>query len=137
MDNVTTQGSASGRSQLELALTLAGAGQRVLPVLLIPFGPAYATTDAEQIRAWWREWPDALIAVDLPGVGLMTPDPHGEGAMLPHRLKPELERALAKVGYVVWGTNEQGGYNEPCKLHIQFELVPVDPEQIIRKRRRN
>jgi hypothetical protein len=137
MDDVITQGSASGRSQLELALALARAGQRVLPVLLTPLGPTYATTDAEQIRAWWGHWPDALIAVDLPGVGLMTPDPHGEGAMLPHQLKLEFEQALAKIGHIVWGTNEQGGYNEPCELHIQFELVSVDPEQIIRKRRRN
>ena len=137
MDDIVTQGSASGRSQLELALALARAGQRVLPVLLAPLGPKVANTDEEQIRAWWQHWPDALIAVDVPGIGLMVPDPYSEGAFLPHQINFELEQTLAKTGYIVWGTNEQGGYDEPCKLHIQFEMASVDPEKIIRKRRRN
>jgi hypothetical protein len=135
MNNAITQGNASGRSQLELALALARSGVRVAPALLVPLGPTVATLDAEHIRACWSRWPDALVAVDLPGIGLFTPDPWTEGGLLPHQLSFELKQTLAKIGVVVWGVNEQGGYSEPCTLYINFDLVRVDPDQIKPRRR--
>ena len=73
----------SDRSQLDLALELARVGVRVAPALLAPPGPPVATDNAGQVRAWWKRWPDAKVAIEVPGIGLMMPDPHTEGGLLP------------------------------------------------------
>lgn len=59
---------ASRNNQLALALGYAGDGVPVFPVSphtkrpLCAHGYKAATTDAAQIREWWRQWPDALAA---------------------------------------------------------------------------
>ena len=37
-------------------------------------GVAKATTDEEQIRAWWRRWPDAMIGVSAGRAGMLVID---------------------------------------------------------------
>lgn len=84
MDDKVTQARAD-RTPLQLALALARAGVSVAPALLAPLDdPTVATTDKDTIRAIWARWPDALVAVELPGIGLFTLDSHAEGALLPH-----------------------------------------------------
>ena len=33
-----------------------------------------ATTDARQIEGWWKRWPDANVALDVGGAGMMALD---------------------------------------------------------------
>lgn len=58
---------------IEWALAYAGAGMRIFPVRAdkMPLvkggkGWAVATTDPDQIRAWWKKWPHAEIAWAIP-----------------------------------------------------------------------
>lgn len=45
-----------------------------------PNGMKDATTDTEQVEAWWQRWPDALIGCRIPeGVVVLDIDPHAGG----------------------------------------------------------
>lgn len=70
------------------ALAYAAAGYAVLPlngkVPRIRNGKDAATTDADQLRAWWRRWPDANIGLRVPDDAVVldvdTPDGHASDA---------------------------------------------------------
>ena len=69
----------------EYALRYAAAGYKVLPIRprdkipLTKRGAHDATTDAEQIKSWWFEWPDANIGVTLEGLVVVDIDPRNGG----------------------------------------------------------
>ena len=45
-----------------------------------PNGMKDATTDVEQVEAWWQRWPDALIGCRIPeGICVLDIDPHSGG----------------------------------------------------------
>ena len=53
---------------LDTALTYARAGFRIFPVgqdkvPLVKAWPQVATTDEDQVRAWWTKWPNAMIGL--------------------------------------------------------------------------
>ncbi|HWF70600.1 MAG TPA: bifunctional DNA primase/polymerase [Mycobacterium sp.] len=55
--------------------------------------PDRATTDLDTVRAWWRRWPDAGIAMHVGGVRLLVIDvDHPEN--VPARLRDHLDRAV-------------------------------------------
>ncbi len=75
--NNTKARPAPPHSKMLSALRLAGEGKPVFPLKplgktpLTEHGFKDATTDQEQIQAWWKEWPDAnipslLVAVQSP-----------------------------------------------------------------------
>jgi hypothetical protein len=74
-------------SFLEAALELAVRGWPVFPVRgrakkppLTEHGLKDATTNPEQIREWWTEWPMANIAVALPPeIAVLDADPRHRG----------------------------------------------------------
>ena len=121
---------------VQLALELARAGLPVLPAT-VQLTSDYATTEEKLVRTYWRRFPDAPVAVNLPGLGLYVPDPYTEGQLLPHQVKHELEDACAKLGYIVWGSNPEGGYSEPSILYVAMSLQPVEIDcEIARTRRK-
>lgn len=83
-----------------------------------------ATTDGDQIRAWWRRWPNALIGVPMgarSGVFAIDLDPH-EGEEGGEPLDDTLARLAAAVGELPAGPRvltQSGG------LHLYFAL-PAD-----------
>lgn len=100
---------------LDAALDLAGAGWKVLPCIpagpkakapLTPNGFKDATTDPGIIRAWWEQWPAALIGVVIPEHLLVLDiDPRNGGSMA------ELEQALGALPDTLtsWSGRGDGG----------------------------
>lgn len=83
-------GARSGRSlvttKLDHALKLAAFGLRVFPIKegakappLIRDFPNAATGDADQLRAWWAQWPEANIGVSTNGLCVIDVDPKRGG----------------------------------------------------------
>ena len=54
-------------------------------------GVLEATTDSRQIEAWWRRWPEANVALDVGGAGMMVLD------LDPGHSIEELERNVGKI----------------------------------------
>lgn len=112
---------------VEAALTYAQAGLRVHPCRpadkrpLTRWGTA-ATTDPDAIAAFWKRWPDALIAVctgsGSPGSGLVVVDidPRNGG-----EYDPELARTLT-------ATTRSGGWHHwfysPLALGNRVNVTP-------------
>jgi hypothetical protein len=78
-----------GMSVLQQAVYYAGRGWPVFPCNptdkrpLISNGFYSATTDEDQIRAWWRRWPNAMIGVRMgvtSGVWAIDPDASKDGS---------------------------------------------------------
>lgn len=100
---------------LDAALDLAGAGWKVLPCIptgpkakapLTPNGFKDATTEPEVIRAWWEQWPAALIGVVIPEHLLVLDiDPRNGGSM------DELEKVLGPLPATLtsWSGRQDGG----------------------------
>lgn len=69
-------------SMMDHALQYVGRGRPVFPCgpdkrPLVPHGFKAATTDPAAVRAWWGQWPDALIAVptgEHTGIVVLDPD---------------------------------------------------------------
>jgi Bifunctional DNA primase/polymerase, N-terminal len=127
-------------NRLEWALRYAAQGWPVFPVdgkePRTKHGFKDATIDADQIRAWWRVWPDAGIATRT-GNGRFVLDIDDEAAVdeLPGRLPPTVE-TLTHDGRHLWFahpdrlTNSPGGL--PGDIHFRGDggyvvLPPLTP----------
>jgi len=70
---------------LEAALAYARLGLKVLPVSrttkapLVAHGAYEATGDEETIRSWWKNWPEANLAIALEGLVVVDVDPRNGG----------------------------------------------------------
>lgn len=77
------------RTLIDSALRYAEAGYRVFPVNgklpLTTHGAHDATTDRDQLQAWWAKWPQANIGMTLEGLVVVDVDPRngGDVSMLP------------------------------------------------------
>ena len=113
--------SAIGNGAVAWALTCAERGWPVFPCKPGTKEPATrhgfrdATTDPDQIRAWWARWPDAnlAIATGAPGPDVLDVDHHGDAGN-GYTALSRLKRAglLENAGAVV--RTPHGG------LHIYF-----------------
>ncbi len=76
---------------LNAALALARLGYRVFPCVPGNKHPAVrsgfhaATRAPDQIRQWWRKWPQANVGVPCQGVVVIDVDPGGEAWLTPER----------------------------------------------------
>jgi putative DNA primase/helicase len=139
--------STSVPSQLEAALQFARRGWPVFPCSprnkkpLIPRdkdeagkpingtgGLAKATDDEEQIRAWWRKWPKAMIGVAVGRAGMIVIDfdPRidevtGEEWTL-EQLKAELEEMMGCPLPVSLSVRTPSG-----GVHVYFRMPDGDP----------
>jgi hypothetical protein len=86
---VITPMPESGMSMVEYAVWYANHGLSVFPCdptdksPLVSTGFKAATTDEDQIRAWWRRWPNAMIGVPMgakSGVWAVDPDASKDGS---------------------------------------------------------
>ena len=114
--------STSLPSQLEAALLFARRGWPVFPCSprnkkpLVPRdrdgegkpikgsgGLSKATDDEEQIRAWWRKWPKAMIGVAVGRAGMIVidVDPRRE-LVTPEVIDPDTGEVIAEAVYEEW-----------------------------------
>jgi hypothetical protein len=79
----------TGMAIVEYAIYYASRGWQVFPCKptdkgpLVPTGFYAATTDEDQIRAWWQKWPNAMIGVRMgaaSGVWAIDPDAPRNGS---------------------------------------------------------
>jgi len=104
---------------LEAALMYAELGWRIIPCKALDKSPhikewpSRATSSAEQIRRWWKKWPNALIGVLTGDAGRIVLDvdekngKHGEATLAGHVQKygplPEtMEHRTPSLGRQVW-----------------------------------
>ncbi|HEX7856106.1 MAG TPA: phage/plasmid primase, P4 family [Sphingobium sp.] len=90
-------------------------------------GLSKATTDEEQIRAWWRKWPDALIgALTGPGMEAFVVDfdvidkKTGEVFVLAERIAALEEAIGCELPETAMATTPSGG----CHLYFALPEVP-------------
>jgi hypothetical protein len=120
------------------ALELAAAGWPVFPCIptgerakapLVEHGHLEGTTDSDQIRAWWRRWPNGLIGARVPDVfAVLDIDPRNGGSL------NDLERLAGPLPATLtaWSGRDDGGrhlyYLRPageltsCRLPIGIDL---------------
>jgi hypothetical protein len=118
--NTTPRHEIDPDAVLATALDLATKGRPVFPCVpgekrpLTRHGLHDATTDPDRIRAWWRRWPTANLAVPTgpASVDVLDVDVHADGTGYPafNRLK----RAGLLAGYTTVVTTPSGG------LHLYF-----------------
>lgn len=110
---------------LEAALRYAGRGWPVFPcrarrkVPLTAHGLKDATTDADEIRSWWRQWPDANVAVRTGSVsGLVVIDVDGDDGVASLRALEREHCTLPRTASVV---TPRGGQH----FYLAHPGVPV------------
>jgi hypothetical protein len=132
---------------LHAALRVAGYGWRVFPCLPRQKEPCFkndlelASTDAEVIRKWWTEWPNANLAVALDNVVVLDVDgPEGEKSLRTlveknSPLPPTLESKTGRkdggrqLFFTVWPGH---GFKNNNTGHLGFHLdVKTDSGYVI------
>lgn len=109
-------------SLVQHALSYAGLGLEIFPVDPSEEGKKRplvsqhtATTDLDQIQAWWERWPDALIGHRIAeGVVLLDIDPRHNGNATWQAVKAELNSHLPNTRVHLSGRGDGGG-------HVWFE----------------
>jgi len=123
---------------LQEALRLAELGYRVFPCVpgekrpLTPHGCLEATTDPQRIEAWWREHPDANLAVATDGLVVLDVDGADNGFF-----KEAPERQLDLVGAPMSLTPRGGSHHffrEPNGASVRNSAGKVGPKVDIRAR---
>jgi putative DNA primase/helicase len=91
-------------------------------------GVSKATDDQEQVRAWWRKWPDAMIGVAVGRAGMIVIDfdprideQTGEEWTL-EQLKAELEQMMGCTLPVSLSVRTPSG-----GVHVYFRMPEGDP----------
>ncbi len=86
---------------LTAALHYASLGYKVLPIVpgkktpLTAHGVKNATTDDQQIRAWWSKWPRANVAISTDGLCVIDVDRLPTGEPNPWPPDPAMKAELA------------------------------------------
>jgi hypothetical protein len=113
-------------SLLEYALSYAGKGWAVFPLRgkepRTLHGHLDATTDPDQIRTWWRMWPEANIGAPVPpGLLVIDIDPRNGGSI---EALPPLPATMT-----AWSGRMDGGrhlyYRRPAGLTLTSTRLPA------------
>jgi len=97
---------------VDRALHLAANGFNVFPLHdkarpCISQWPEKATTDEAQIRAWWAQWPDALVGVHAAGLAVLDQDVKNGAEGVASLFKLELEHG--ELPLTPWQISPSGG----------------------------
>ncbi|EZP57443.1 phage/plasmid primase, P4 family [Sphingomonas sp. RIT328] len=66
-------------------------------------GVSKATDDEEQIRAWWRKWPEAMIGVAVGRAGMVVIDLDPRRDLItPEMIDPDTGEVIAEAVYEEW-----------------------------------
>jgi hypothetical protein len=102
---------------LHAALSYAQNGYAVHPLKpggkapLLPHGLKEASTDLDQVRAWWEKWPDANIGIVPPeGIVVVDVDPRNGGTLeaLPGALSGGMTARTGGGGWHLWYKAPEG-----------------------------
>ena len=130
-----TETTAGGDESLAAALAYAARGWRVFPVKadkapLTHHGLKDATTDSEQVREWWRRWPNAGVAIATgrkSGLFVLDVDPEHGGDETLHELERRHGELPETVCCETGGGGEHYCFTHPSGIEIRNSAGRLGP----------
>jgi hypothetical protein len=131
--DATETESTEPNSLRDAALAYAKLGLKIVPVRAgtkvphIKNWPSRATSDPAQVAAWWGQWPDANVGIDVGKSGLVlldVDDEEGEASVRRRLCQPDFSvatpaiRASCGVNYL---------YRKPSEVRIRNSAKTVAP----------